>query len=288
MPNKEIIVIRIIVFSFAFISIFTLNRSIVFSQDMPMDLVLACDRGDLEKVKSLIKAGTSVNARCPGSNVPGVTQAAAKGHYNIVKFLILKGADVNLKAIWDQTALMMSCRFGHIRVTKLLLKSKAKVNEIDTRGMSAFSFAVYSGHYIISKLLISKGANIDIKDKRGYTPLFVSKKMKFIAIEKLLKRKGKSLNATDIKSLIGKKSLEKGKIYRAKVKFRGVIRARDSFLVVFRDIKVKKALTLFGVSKDLYSSLHKLQRLKYYILTFKVIVDTKKNLVAAFEDVDNE
>ena len=68
-------------------------------------LILAVEKGELDKFKTLLKKGADVNAKTPFGIRP--LMAAARGdNLNIVKFLVDKGADVNAKDIRGMTVLM--------------------------------------------------------------------------------------------------------------------------------------------------------------------------------------
>ena len=51
-------------------------------------LFLACQRGDLQKVKELLEKGASVHARWGETNDPPLIYAADPGHIELVEFLL--------------------------------------------------------------------------------------------------------------------------------------------------------------------------------------------------------
>jgi outer membrane protein assembly factor BamB len=85
--------------------------------------------------------------------------AARKGNLEAVKALLAKGADVNTKTAYGQTALMLASDKGHTEVVKLLIKHKADVNVKDTfYGLTPLAWAAYNGHAEITKALLEAGA----------------------------------------------------------------------------------------------------------------------------------
>ena len=76
--------------------------------------------------------------------------ASGNGHLDIVKYLVSKGADINI--IGDKygiTPLSNAAKNGHLEVVKYLLENKADVKN----DRHALSDALKNGHYEIAELL---------------------------------------------------------------------------------------------------------------------------------------
>ena len=58
-------------------------------------------------------------------------EAASKGHYRCLEFLINKGADVNETGPSGMTVLMYAAHYGHVNCVDLLIKAGADVNGAD-------------------------------------------------------------------------------------------------------------------------------------------------------------
>lgn len=124
---------------------------------------VAAGMGKMELVKSLLKQEADVNSRAPSAgNVPagGTALMLATGneHLQMVKFLILKGANVNLA---------------------------------DKGGGTALIYTVWKGYKDIVALLIEKDADIYAKTRDGRTPLSIAKQYGYTEIEKMLKATAK-------------------------------------------------------------------------------------------------
>jgi ankyrin repeat protein len=117
--------------------------------------------GHIEIVRELIKAGADVNAK----NKVGLTplHCAARDHPEIAKILIEAEANVNavLTIDWseDPTALMTAVSNGHIEVVKMLLERGADVNvKSPLFKRTPLMVAEYSEHKDIVNLLKKAGA----------------------------------------------------------------------------------------------------------------------------------
>ena len=87
--------------------------------------------------------------------------ASNRGHKDIIEYLLTKGADINVKAIYGWTPL----HYGEYIL-----------NIIPNRWINIVSFtASRSNHKIIFEYLLSKGADVNVKDKFGDTPLHLGK-----------------------------------------------------------------------------------------------------------------
>jgi hypothetical protein len=85
--------------------------------------------------------------------------ATRKGNLTQVKALLDKGADVNSKSSYGQTALFFACDRGHLDIAKLLIERGADVNVEDTfYHASALTWAMQNKHPEVLKLLLDHGA----------------------------------------------------------------------------------------------------------------------------------
>ena len=87
--------------------------------------------------------------------------AARKGDVTAVKSALDKGADINAKWRYDQTALFIATFHGRADVVKLLLDRGADPNVKDKfYGMTLLDAATNKNSIEIMKMLIDKGAEI--------------------------------------------------------------------------------------------------------------------------------
>src|ERR1700754_25857 len=99
-----------------------------------------------------------VAARAQNSNEEFFA-AARKGDAAAVKAFLDKGTDVNAKTNYGATALSYACDKGHTEVVRLLLERGADPNVKDTfYGEVPIGWALDKGHTEIVKLLLAGGA----------------------------------------------------------------------------------------------------------------------------------
>ena len=69
--------------------------------------------------------------------IPALLKASYKGRLEIVKYLVVKGANVNAKDHYDSTALMMASRRNNLEIVKYLVRNGANVNAKNNYGETA-------------------------------------------------------------------------------------------------------------------------------------------------------
>ena len=132
--------------------------------DKNAKLIQASEKGNFADVQAVLTDGADINAtevrEDSGVFVRGLTalmMASANGHTEIVKLLLGKGAEVNVKNTDDGvTALFMASANGHTEIVKLLLDKGADVNVKNIYGITALFMASAHGHTEVAKLLLDK------------------------------------------------------------------------------------------------------------------------------------
>jgi ankyrin repeat protein len=86
--------------------------------------------------------------------------AAKYGHTDVVKTLLAKGADINMKDRYshDRTALILAVDNGHINTVEALLAKGADLKAKDEFGETALMCAERCGHMDIARILKDAGA----------------------------------------------------------------------------------------------------------------------------------
>ena len=91
-----------------------------------------------------------------------------KNFPDIVEFLLSKGADPNIKADNDVTALYLAAKHGSIKSMLHLLNHTNEIDVIcDNSKSTPLMAAVYYGHSDCTKILLHKKANLNIANANG-------------------------------------------------------------------------------------------------------------------------
>jgi ankyrin repeat protein len=151
-------------------------------------LLIAAYKGRLDIVKKLIIVGANLNIQDSKGNTP-LMLAIYTNEIKVVKELINGGVDVNIKNMTDCCAIHLC---NNIDILKVLIKAGADVNAQDGDGDTVLIYAANNEDLNTIKLLIHLGANVDIKNYDGDTALvFAAFKNNMEIINLLLKNKNK-------------------------------------------------------------------------------------------------
>lgn len=92
----------------------------------PEEMLKACERGDLSKVRQLLEAdSTLVNAKGAYDKTP-LHWAAEKNYRELAELLLAAGADINAEVTWGMTALQWAANMGARDVAEVLLAHGAR------------------------------------------------------------------------------------------------------------------------------------------------------------------
>lgn len=113
-------------------------------------------------------------------------RAAKAGDVEVVRLLLVKGADAKLSTRNGVNPLMAAAGVGTkeedttgrhkteaetIESIKLCLAAGVDVNAADNRGQTALHGAAMQGYTEVVRFLAERGAKLDVKDRKGFTPL---------------------------------------------------------------------------------------------------------------------
>jgi ankyrin repeat protein len=99
-----------------------------------------------------------------------------KEQLDLVAFLIMKGIAIDESSSGGATALMNAAKIGHYQMVKLLIAKGADLEKKDEYHdhVTALIIAATHGHKDIVRLLISAGADVRAQTDSGYTPLGIA------------------------------------------------------------------------------------------------------------------
>lgn len=157
----------------------------------------AARKGDLERVKALLKSNTSLVSSKDKDGLTPLHWAAAKGHTDLAKFLLASNAEVNAKDNIGSMPLHWAATYGHKATAELLLANKAEVDAKSNAGVTPFHHAAARGYRDVAELLLAHGAAVNIKDEEDWTALHVAAKAHRDMVELLLTNKAEVNAKTD-------------------------------------------------------------------------------------------
>lgn len=134
---------------------FLLISSTAFAQNSKQELNdqfwEAVRKGDLAAVTALLDKGADVNARFR-YGATALFKAAERGHTEIVKLLLARGADVTVKdTFYGATAMTWALDSGHVETVRALLeKDSSSVGEVLMTG-------VREGNVVLVEVALARG-----------------------------------------------------------------------------------------------------------------------------------
>jgi ankyrin repeat protein len=129
---------------------------------------IACN--DAKRVADILKSKPRAALGKDPEGRPALHQATALDHEDIVKLLLDKGCDPDIRSESEHT--------GH-------------------KGGTALLEAAFWGRPRIAKFLVERGANVNAKSERGRVPLHEAARMNQMEIAQFLLKHGATVNATD-------------------------------------------------------------------------------------------
>lgn len=138
-----------------------------------IDIFEACCIGELDIVKkSLAEKPELVNSFSTDGFTP-LGLSCFFGHFEIVKYLVGAGADVNIPSSnpFKVAPIHSASAISNYDITDLLIRHGANVNATQQSGVTPLHSAAHNGKVDIIKLLIDHGANVDAMTEDSKTPL---------------------------------------------------------------------------------------------------------------------
>lgn len=125
-------------------------------------LLLAAGSGDVSEVEAILNKHPEIDIdsgdRCESS---ALHHAAEKGHIEVVKLLIKRGAIVNVTNMWEKTPLHSACNNGHELVVQHLVENGARIEATSNKKrFTPLHLAAQFDHMKIVEYLVQNGADV--------------------------------------------------------------------------------------------------------------------------------
>ena len=139
------------------------------------ELMNAVSKGDMKALEKLIKDDTDLNKQY--DNITPLGLAAARNDKEMVKFLVEKGADINLEDGYGYTPLIIAMKYRNIGLAKDIIDLKPDLNAIcSATGDTPLTYLAREVWFgtDLCYYMIKNGADVNKKNDNGDTPLIVA------------------------------------------------------------------------------------------------------------------
>jgi len=149
-----------------------LNRKQGTGQDNAF--IIAAKNGQVEVVKYLIEK-MKVDVNSVGKDrLSALHHSAMTGNEKLLGYLVIKGANINLKDKLARTPLILASKSGNSRIVEILLRLKAKINQGDSSNNTPLHYACAYGWLEIAIKLIEAGGDINMTNSWKSSPLEIT------------------------------------------------------------------------------------------------------------------
>ena len=107
--------------------------------DIQDSFLVACAKGDIEKVKSFLGKGAVVDYKDEFGCTPLVI-ASTCGCIGVIKLLLEKGADIETKDEDGNTLLIWASAYGRIKVVKFLIRKGIDIEDKNIFGKTFYNY----------------------------------------------------------------------------------------------------------------------------------------------------
>ncbi|MFA5729626.1 MAG: ankyrin repeat domain-containing protein [Candidatus Paceibacterota bacterium] len=102
----------------------TLNDLIIIAPRIP--LIYESGEGNLQNIKKILDSGVNIDEKDYNLGITSLMIASARGHFEIAKELINRGADINMQSIEGKTALFYAKNKEYYDIVNILKEAGAK------------------------------------------------------------------------------------------------------------------------------------------------------------------
>lgn len=160
------------------------------------DIHLAAMQGDIEMLRSVLTEEPELLTQSDEYGNSPLHLAAYEGHTDAVQFLILRGADVNVRNKFGGTPLLVASYAGQTDVVKVLIASGADANlVIEDSEQQVLQIASLEGYRDYSHMYHGEGGIINLKVHFIASPLQAAVANSHKEIAEFLIANGADLNA---------------------------------------------------------------------------------------------
>ena len=160
-------------------------------------LVSSAESNQTDVVRTLLLRGANVNSQDDKCN-SALHYAAANGNIAMARLLLQKGADINAKGAKGTTPLMFAAGYNRDEMVTFLISNGACLTLSNEEGNTALMFATFPDEASLQSVisLLNAGAFIDSRDNQMMTPLMMAVTKGDVPLVRLLIARGANTTLT--------------------------------------------------------------------------------------------
>ena len=142
-------------------------------------LHMSAAAGHVTMSKLLVEHGAQVDAQTSWGMTPlwwSASGGDGRKHIQVARFLLARGADINVRTTANQTILMEAARQGHADMAQLLVDAGVDMDAREGLGETALHKAAAAGHRRTVRVLVSAGLSVNARNLAGETVLDVARR----------------------------------------------------------------------------------------------------------------
>lgn len=159
----------------------------VYQGETALQRALAGQRFGMARI--LLKAGADWRVAISPGEPSALMLAAKHGQNDLVKQLILLGAELDDADPQGYTALVRAAENGHLTTMNILLNAGANPNTI-AADKSVLMYVVENNNALLTQVLIKAGADVNYTDADGDTALKIARRFGYFDIDLMLVQAG--------------------------------------------------------------------------------------------------
>jgi len=154
-----------------------------------LDIFEAAATGDYDRVYDILKYTPELVNEYSADGFTPLGLASYFGHYDVVKMLLAKGAEVNIysKNVMQVAPIHSAVTADNLEIAKLLLENKADPNLIQSKGVTPLHEAAQNGSPEMVELLLTYEADPQAKMSDGETPMDIAIKKHYPNIAHIIR-----------------------------------------------------------------------------------------------------
>lgn len=159
---------------------------------------LACEHNNIPVINKFINEGYDINTNDQEAKQTPLFFATSSGNISLVKFLVEKGANVNVVDDFGQSPITLAVAQGYPDIIDILIDAGADINTKDNHVGTLLMLSISKNNKTSLKTLLRRGAALNVGAITGATALHIASQISDTEIVEELLKSGADLNALDL------------------------------------------------------------------------------------------